>query len=167
MIPVSPSQIGFRNQTTEDEPFLFRLYASTRREELDQAQVPESFREPLLRQQFTAMTEGYRTRFGGASWRVIEFDGRPVGRIIVLESPAEIRVVDLALLEEVRGRGIGSWILQDLQAAAVAQGKPVRLRAFLGTRTEKWYRRLGFTPIEEDGLRVHLEWIGGSGGTTL
>lgn len=156
--------IGLRAEVPEDESFLFQLYASTRQEELEQAGVPEAFRETFLRQQFMAMTQGYRTRFADGSWSVIELDGQAVGRMIVQESASEVRVVDLALLAEFRGLGIGSLLMRRLQISAQALGKPVRLRAFLGSRAESWYRRMGFSQLEEEGLRVHLEWVGIAGG---
>lgn len=158
------TRVALRRQQPEDESFLLLLYGSTRREELDKAELSEPFREAFLSQQYMAMTQGYRARFGDASWSIIELDGRAVGRVIVQETPSEVRVVDLALVDEVRGLGIGSWLVRNFQISAQTQRKPVRLRAFLGSRAEKWYRRLGFSPIEDDGLRVHLEWGGSAGG---
>ena len=153
-----------REELAQDQPFLLRLYGSTRREELDRAGMPESFREEFLTLQFNAMTLSYRERFPKANWFVIESDGSCIGRMIVDRGEVEVRVVDFAILEEHRGQGIGTAVLKSVLHAAASSRKPVRLRTFLESRAVVWYRRLGFVELEDDGLRVHLEWVPGGEG---
>ncbi len=52
--------LGLRPEEPQDQAFLFELYASTRREELDAWGWPPQARAAFLRMQFQA-SQGYRT----------------------------------------------------------------------------------------------------------
>ena len=58
-----------------------------------------------------------------ARFDVIEVDGAPAGRLYVDRRPGDLRIVDIALLPEFRGRGVGRRLLTDLQAQAAAEGR--------------------------------------------
>lgn len=58
---------------------------------------------------------------------MIVSDRQSVGRLYVSRWPEEIRVVDIALLPDFCNRGIGTTLLQRLQAEAQASGKPLRI----------------------------------------
>ena len=67
---------------------------------------------------------------------MIVSDRQSVGRLYVSRWPEEIRVVDIALLPDFCNRGIGTTLLQRLQAEAQASGKPLRIHVELQRRIE-------------------------------
>jgi ribosomal protein S18 acetylase RimI-like enzyme len=75
---------------------------------------------------------------------VILVGGQPAGRLYVARWPAEIRIVDIALLPEFRGAGVGSRLLAELLAEADQAGKPVSIHVEKLNPALRLYQRLGF-----------------------
>ena len=147
-----------RAQVPGDEAFLWEVYASTRQEELDLTHWSQAQRKVFLDSQFKAMRGGYASQFPQADFSVILFREQPVGLMVVDRAETELRLVDIALLTEYRGRGLGSFLLKKLAAEAARARKPLRLHVFKGSRPWHLYERLGFVKIQEDGPYEHLEW---------
>ena len=81
-------------------------------------------------------------------------DGEPAGRLYVARWEDEVRIVDIALLPEFRGRGLGSELLRDLMAEADAVGKPLSIHVEMNNPARPWYERLGFRSEGEFGVYV-------------
>lgn len=150
--------ITLRPVCPQDRDFLYRVYASTRLEELaplgwDEAQVAQ-----FLEQQFTAQDSHYREHFPATEFQVILADGRPVGRLYLDRRAEEIRIVDIALLAEHRGAGIGGHLLGAILAEAGAAGLPVRIHVEKTNPALSLYRRLGFRELEDKGVYHLMEW---------
>jgi ribosomal protein S18 acetylase RimI-like enzyme len=88
---------------------------------------------------------------------VIAVDGEPVGRLYVHRGPSEIRIVDIALLPEHRGDGLGTLLLRDLLAEADAAGKSVTIHVERMNPALRLYERLGFSVAEDKGVYLFLE----------
>ena len=73
-----------------DLPFLRRLYASTREEELAGVDWPAAQREAFLDQQFAAQHQWYQEQYEGATFDVVEVGGRPAGRLYVARWESEL-----------------------------------------------------------------------------
>ena len=71
-------------------------------------------------------------------------DGHPVGRLYVDVDDERVLIVDIALLPEHRGRGIGSALLAGVLAEADRRRLPTRLHVEPDNRAQRLYRRLGF-----------------------
>lgn len=121
-----------RPATDMDREQLLEVYASTREEEIARVQWPDGAREAFLSQQFEAQDAYYREYYANASFDVIEVEGRLAGRLYVDRSPAEIRIVDIALLPEFRGRGMGTALLRGLIAEAEASGRSLTIHVEQG-----------------------------------
>ena len=78
--------------------------------------------------------------------------GQPAGRLYVARWEDEIRIVDIALLPEFRGRGLGSALLADLMAEADAAGKPLSIHVETNNPARSLYDRLGFEVAEDRGV---------------
>lgn len=154
--------ISFRPIRPEDEPLLRRIYASTREDELALVDWDEAQKAAFLDMQFRAQHTFYHDQFRGASFDLILKGGEPIGRLYVDRRPDEIRVLDIALLPERRGGGIGGALMRSLLAEAAAAGKPVRIHVESFNRAMTLYLRLGFAPIEEQGVHIHMEWLPGT-----
>jgi ribosomal protein S18 acetylase RimI-like enzyme len=141
-----------------DEPFLRRVYASTREEEL--APVPWSAEQKaaFVAQQFAAQTAHYARHYDGMTADVILVDGIPAGRLLVARWDREIRIVDISILPEHRGGGAGSGLLRELMAEAAAAGKRLSIHVERQNRALGLYERLGFRPVGEHGIHLRMEW---------
>lgn len=161
MISDEKNKIPFelRPVTTADEPFLYRLYCTTREDEMNAANFSPEQREQFLRMQFTAQKTHYETFFPESVHRIITTENNPIGREYVYRSDVEILLLDLVLLPEFCGCGIGTVLLERLFDESRATQIPVRLHALkYNNRALKLYERMGFRAIEDDGVYYFLEW---------
>jgi len=152
--------ITLRPIRDDDLELLFRVYASTREEELAPVPWTAEQKADFLRMQAAAQHAYYQENYKGADWLVIERDGVPAGRLYVHRREKEIRLVDISLLPEHRNAGIGSDILVELIAEAAAAGKPLRIHVERFNPALRLYERLGFQQIEDRGVYLFMEWRG-------
>lgn len=151
--------LRLRPVTPEDESFLARLYASTRTQELAQTNWSDEQKALFCRMQFNAQTTDYQRNYPDASFDVIERDGVAAGRLLVLRSEEEkIHVIDIALLPEHRGAGIGTKFLRELQEEAKAAGKKLSIHVEQFNPARRLYERLGFKQVEEKGVYLLMQW---------
>jgi ribosomal protein S18 acetylase RimI-like enzyme len=136
---------------------LFRVYASTRAEELSVVPWDDAQKEAFLRAQFEAQDRWYREHYDRTSFDVVLMDGEPGGRLYVRRGESEIRIVDIALLPEHRCEGIGTALLRDLLDEADADGKRLTIHAERKNPALRLYERLGFTVAEDKGVYLLLE----------
>ncbi len=146
-----------RPATDADLPFLLRLYASTREEELAGVDWPPEQKEAFVRQQFAAQHAWYQEQYAGSAFDVVVVDGEPAGRLYVARWEREVRIVDISLLPAYRGRGIGSVLLAALFTEAEAAGKPVSVHVERFNPALRLYTRLGFACREDKGVYLLLE----------
>lgn len=149
------AEVSLRPIREDDRELLFRVYASTREEEL--AQVTgwtAEQKEAFLRMQFDAQHAYYQEYYAGADFQVVELDGEPVGRLYLARWEEEHRIVDVAILPGHRGRGVGSRLLAEVIAEADAAGKPVSIHVEMNNPARRLYDRLGFVPAGEHGVYV-------------
>ena len=149
--------IALRPATPDDVPFLFRVYASTRREELAPVPWDDATKAAFLWQQFTAQYAHYRAHYTGTAYDVVLLDGEPVGRLYLARWTREIRVMDIALLPEHRGAGIGGRLLAGVLAEGDATGRRVSIHVERNNPALRLYARLGFRPVADRGVYLFLE----------
>jgi len=160
-MPVNPAMISLRPERPEDEPFLRKVYGSTRQEELEACGLPAELREAFLNMQFKAQQQGYRNSYPHAEFLVILLANQPVGRMAVNSAAGELRLIDIALLPEHRNLGIGTALIRKLSTKAAAAGLPLRLSVLKDLRAVHLYHRLGFAKTGESGWRELMEWRAG------
>jgi ribosomal protein S18 acetylase RimI-like enzyme len=147
LLPVEPG----------DREFLYRVYASTRTEELAVAPWDDAQKDAFLRAQFDAQDRWYREHYTRATYEVIVVDGEPAGRLYLHRGETEIRIVDIALLPQYRGNGVGSSLLRGLLDEAEADGKRVTIHVERLNPALRLYERLGFSVAEDKGVYLFLE----------
>jgi ribosomal protein S18 acetylase RimI-like enzyme len=140
-----------------DRAFLVELYGSTREEELAPAGFDEATKHAFIDHQFSAQDAHYRGNYPGATLDVIEVDGRPAGRLYVHRGPSDIRIMDIALVPEFRGRGVGTALLRALMQEADASGRKLSIHVEVNNPARSLYSRLGFEPAGEHGIYVLME----------
>jgi ribosomal protein S18 acetylase RimI-like enzyme len=141
-----------------DIPLLAESYFSTRREEVAQTGWPLADQERFLAHQFEAQHRHYRAHYPGAEWLVVEKDGAPIGRLYLDDWASELRLIDIALLPEARGGGVGAALIEDLIEAAAARGKKLSIHVERNNPAMRLYRRLGFAKVDEHGIYDLMEW---------
>ncbi len=151
-------KLNLRPAEAADRDLLFRIYASTREEELALTDWDEAQKMAFLTQQFTAQDTYYREHYPGAVYNVILHDDEPVGRLYIHCRPDEIRVMDIALLPSHRNRGIATALLRDLHTEATAVSKPLTIHVEQFNPALRLYTRLGFRTIAEHGVYLLMEW---------
>ena len=138
--------ISYRAMTDDDLPFVAALYATTRAEEVASTGWPAEMQAAFLDQQHRAQHSHYRAVYPDGEWLVIERGGEPIGRLYLAEEMGMKLLVDVSLLPEARGSGLGTAILKDLIAG---ETRPVELHVERHNRARRLYERLGFREVEE------------------
>ncbi len=155
-----------RLRCPEDEAFLLRLYASTRVEELRLFPWTEEQKEAFVALQYRAREQSYRQNYTAAVDQVIWVNGSPAGRFLV-QRDQELGLVEISLLPEYRGQGIGSALIGQL----AAEGQRLNRRVWLHVaadngRAIRLYDRLGFRRCADAGMYVLMERLPESGART-
>jgi ribosomal protein S18 acetylase RimI-like enzyme len=141
---------GLRRARASDYDFVVRLYLETM--------------QPLLMQlnawDQTEVLSRFKRYFRVREAQIINFDGRDVGFLQVSETPSEFTLAQIHLEPQIRHRGIGTRLVQDLLCDAAAKSKPVLLSVVRGNPARALYERLGFVIIGEEATKLHMRWEG-------
>jgi ribosomal protein S18 acetylase RimI-like enzyme len=151
------NQLGLRPISTADTDFLFRVYASTRLEELALLDWKDAQKEAFLKMQFEAQHTYYMEQFPHAGFNILVYDGIDVGRLYLDLKTDEIRIIDIALLSKFRNQGLGTICMNAILEMGQGIGVPVRIHVEQNNRALIWYRRLGFQKISENGIYFLME----------
>jgi GNAT superfamily N-acetyltransferase len=142
----------------DDGDFLLSLYASTRRPELAGLGWSQTEADAFIRMQFGAQASHFRGAFPRAAYSVVCVDDVRAGRLIVDRPGHEIVIVDLSLLPEFRGIGIGGGLVRRLLDEADADRLAVRCHVLRGSDARRFWERAGFLARGDDGAYVAMEW---------
>lgn len=149
--------VALRPATESDRDFLARVYAGTREEELAQVPLSPEEKAAFLRQQFEAQSAHYESNYTDTSFDVVLVDGEPAGRLIVARWAEELRIVDIAMLPQQRGRGVGGRLMGELLAEADERGVKAGIHVERANPAMRFYERLGFVPAGEHGVYLLME----------
>lgn len=152
--------VALRPAGRRDEPFLRELYAETRAGEMAATGWGAGEIDAFVRMQFDAQRNDYERRFPDADHSIVVDGDRAVGRIWIDRSPDEIRLLDLAIRDGDRGRGIGTRLLRELQDEARRAGVPLRHSVVkANVDALRLYRRLGFEIVGDLPTHHAMEWV--------
>lgn len=155
--PAGPA-LDLRRAEAGDAEFLFQVYARTRTEELAVLDWTPAQQEEFLRMQFRAQDIHYRNYYPGCTFDLILLDGEPAGRLYLHRTPGMILLMDIALLPEWRGRGVGSRLLRDLQEEARGQGQSMCLQVESFNPAHRLYERFGFVVTDQSFPYDEMRW---------
>ena len=159
----SAPAVGLRPEREDDRDFLQRLFAATRVDEPALIGWSDEQRKAFLAQQFHAQSVHYAAHYSAASFELVIVDGGPAGRLVVDRREDEFGLIDIALLPEHRGRGIGTRLIQSLLHEASQRGAKVTLHVERFNRAARLYERLGFAVLEDTGVYLRMERPTGGG----
>lgn len=161
-------QYGLQPVTPSDREVLLELYASTRADELALTDWSDAQRLAFVEMQFDAQTQHYTRQHPRAICQLIVLDNQPnagckagcaVGRLWVDREGDCLHVLDISLLPQARGQGLGSVLLRELMAEAQQQGKPVTISVEVHNPARQLYERLGFKAQGSvQGIYQRMAW---------
>jgi ribosomal protein S18 acetylase RimI-like enzyme len=160
MAMVNPADISLRPATAADEQFLKRVHHAARHWEfafLLQSGEAELYHK-IMEQQYDSQHRFYFAAYDQAQYAVIQWTDHAIGRLYVDYRDDEVRVLDIAILPDYRGRGIGRIVMTGVCLEAAMRGKPVRLHVHYLSRALRFYQRLGFKQIAVEGPSYLMEW---------
>lgn len=141
-----------------DDPFLFEVYAGTRLDEIASWGWNAEQQSAFLKMQHLCQKQSYRLQYPDLISRIILDGDDRAGYILTARKEAEMILVDIALLPQFRGKGIGLAVLTGLQEETMAADLSIQLSVFNGNPARRLYERLGFQPIEQNELYTIMKW---------
>jgi ribosomal protein S18 acetylase RimI-like enzyme len=144
MIQTPFGTLSLRPISDADLPFLMRLYGTLRADELAQVPWTDEQKAAFVLQQFEAQHAWWQEHYKGARFDLVLLNGQPAGRLYVHVWEREIRIVDIALMPEFRGSGLGTLMLRRVFREGDAAGKPVSIHVEVFNPARRLYERLGF-----------------------
>ncbi len=151
------AEVLLRPAAQEDAELLYLIYASTREAELAAVPWDAAAKEAFLRMQFAAQDSYYRATYPHTSYDLVISGEDVLGRCYVHRGHQAWLVLDVALLPEHRGKGIGTRLLKQVIATASLAGKPVQIHVERLNPARHLYQRLGFRQVEDQGIYLLLE----------
>lgn len=151
-------QVTLRPATDADRGFLRQVYADSRADELAPTGWTDDEKAAFCLRQFETQDRHYRMHYPTCEFLLVERDGHPIGRLYRDRRADEIRVVDIALLANARGQGVGERLMREILAEAGAAGLPVRIHVERHNPARRLYDRLGFQLFEPGEVYDLLIW---------
>ena len=153
-------QFTLRPVSDADEDFLYRLYEATHGQQFALLPLAPPHRDALVRMQFNAQRGGYRQQYPQSQDFLILVNGEPCGRVWLDTSPPQhLHLLDIAILPEHQGTGLGTAVIRHAMEQARQARKPMRLYvARMNVAALQLYRRLGFEVTSEDEVYLEMRW---------
>lgn len=157
-VNTTASPIHLRPVTDNDLPDLRAIYASTRQDEMQMTGWNETQIQTFLDMQFDMQHRYYQTTYINDSFQLILVGSTVAGRLYLGRWPKEIRIIDIALLPQFRGQGIGSKLLDDTQHEATEKNLQVSVHVEKNNPAQRLYARHGFTVTADAGVYWRMDW---------
>ena len=134
-----------RPATPDDEAFLVEVYSKNREHEFAFAGWDEAALQQFLEMQYRMRKSAQAMQYEAPEYWVIESDASRVGALITSRTPDELKLVDIAILPDYQGRGLGGTVISELQRQAMEAGVPIVLHVDLtNPRARTLYEKMGF-----------------------
>ena len=136
-----------RAASESDRAFLYALHCGTMREVIERTWGwDENWQQT-----------DFARRFSEYAVSVIEIDGQPGGGLWLELTPEKLHIVELQLLPEMQGKGIGTAVVQRVIEQGANQSVPVTLSVVRANPLAKrLYERLGFEVCGHEPPFIHM-----------
>jgi len=143
--------ISLRPAVAADDGFLRLLHHSIRWDEFAALPWPDEAKIAFLDQQRGYQQRHYELAHPEAEQYVVACRDVPVGRLYLDRTGRALRVVDIGLLPDWRGRALGTALLEMLQDEVRAgRAERIDLMVLTTSPARRLYARLGFREVEEE-----------------
>ena len=149
--------IQLRPVEEKDTAFIEAVYRTTREAELNLTNWSEYQKSAFINMQSMAQLADYKTKCPGARLQVIIYNKKDAGRFFTCETENEIRLLDITILPEFIGKGIGTNLLHRLIQRSNKVQKKISLQVIASNPALKLYQRLGFVYIKSAGFYYYME----------
>ncbi len=150
-------RLSLRAVTPADREVIFEVYASTRAEEVAATGWEPAVQQAFLAQQFAAQDAAWHARLPDAAYDLVLVDDEPAGRLYVERRADAIHVVDISLLPQWRGRGIGGRLLEAVAAEADERGVTLSVYVERHNPAIRLYERLGLVAVGADAVYLLMQ----------
>jgi ribosomal protein S18 acetylase RimI-like enzyme len=124
---------------------------------MNAAGFPQEQRAAFTRMQFDAQKTHYDKFFPRSRHEIIMLGPQRAGRVWVDRSEAEIHLLDIAILPEFCGKGLGTAVLKELIDESEQKRQPLSVYVLSHNRALRFYERLGFVQTREEDFNLYLE----------
>jgi GNAT superfamily N-acetyltransferase len=141
--------MNLRPATSTDTAFLRQLHHRV-------------YRDVVTRQFGTwdenAQDDWFEKGLADAEFSVVEENGEPIGAIGLKDRAEYLQLVELQILPEYQGRGVGSALLRAQMEHAQRTQRSIALRVLLENRARSLYARHGFVISGRTETHYLMEW---------
>lgn len=137
-----------RQATMEDKEFVYSLKKLVLKDYIDEIW---GWDEDYQRKDF----EVY---YNPVNNKIITWNNSGIGILETTEDSDEIHIIEIAILQEYQGTGIGTNVLKQIIDNSKARDKRVKIVCFrINVEAKKLYLKLGFKVVEETKTHYILE----------
>ena len=148
-----------RRAGSEDALLLYELFSTSRAVEFAAMGLTGEQYRPLLEMQYRGRAMTCAAQYPEAEdWIVCMEYGTAVGNYLLAGTSAGPRMIDLAVLPQWRGKGIGTQVLRQAAHRSAAAGEILSLRVMKGNQAMRLYTRVGFQVASEDETSCEMIW---------
>lgn len=156
---IQPEGCFLRSARDDDMPFLRRLYRHSRAAELAAVPWTPAQKAEFCDSQFMFQHQDWTARHPHGWFLVLARRGSPIGRLYLDPPGEDYHVIDIGLLPDWRGKGLGSALLGGLQRQAAREGAGVALSVLHDNHGARaLYQRLGFWAVAETPRDIAMRW---------
>lgn len=150
--------ISLQKVKLEESEFLLKIFKESHPELLYICGLGEEEKRGILLQQFTIETKQLMQIYPNAEFNIVMLNEEPIGKLYINYGKTVDRIIEIALLEEYRGRGIGKKLIEIVIKNAKKAGKKVKLQvAWFNQNAYGLYKKLGFQVIENKEVFFEME----------
>jgi ribosomal protein S18 acetylase RimI-like enzyme len=150
--------ISIRHASDRDAIIMAELFYSTRCD-FYQLGLPQMTVDMLLQQQYQLQQMSYKSHYPNAKDYILCQQSQVIGKLTLAVNPEYLHLVDLVLTPEIRGKGLGTAVLEALKQDAIVQRADIRLSVALDNpRAKALYLKEGFIVKTISETHQSMQW---------
>jgi len=141
-----------------DNLFLAELFYSTKTFFYELG-LPAGIAQSMLEQQYRLQQVAYQEQYPNAITYILFYQRQAVGKVMIDINEHRVHLVDFIMVPSMRGRGLGSAVLEAVELEATQRQLPVHLCVEReNTQAKKLYLRHGFKLESCSDTHESMQW---------